>query len=553
MRLWIRFRTFKRYRQILNVLVKNGFGGLLEALKLKRSYRRKRQPKDQVPSPRAKRLRLVLEELGPTFIKMGQMLSTRPDIVPADIYDELQKLQDQVPPVEVSEIISEIESELKTTMDSIFEEFDQNPLAAASIGQVHKAVLKDGRKVAVKVQRPEIWKMVEEDIEILKTLAELAERHIPEAKFYSPVSVVKEFAKSIRQEMDYTLEARNMERFAKNFVGDESVHIPKVYWEFSTRHILTMELIKGTKVSHVEELKRLGINTKDVARRGAKAYLKQILIHRFFHGDPHPGNLIVMQNGTIGFLDFGIVGRLSPEIVTHLNNMLIAIVREDSYRTTEELIKLSVVDEDVEMEELRFDLAELVDKYYDVSLNQFQMGDMMRELMEISARYRIKINRQLNLLGKVLAGVEGIGRQLDPDFNLLPIIEPFAKRLIAQKMSPKEILDKTSQMAKDYADFISALPRDLKVALEKAKNGKLRIEFKHIGLENFTPELERSTSRLAFAMIIAALVVSSALIVRSDIKPVILGVPVIGILGYLIAAVSGIWLLIVIIRNRTLR
>jgi ubiquinone biosynthesis protein len=551
----VSYRRFRRYRQIINVLVRNGFGGLLESLKLRRVYGRAKRPMDVRPSPRAKRLRLALEELGPTFIKVGQMLSTRADIVPADIFQELQKLQDQVPPVAAEEVASEIESELKHPMDAIFSDFDKTPMAAASIGQVHRAQLKTGESVAVKVQRPNIRRIIEEDIDILLTLARLAERHLPDAELYDPVGVVSEFARYIRQELDYTLEGRNMERFARNFADDDTVYIPKVYWNFTSGRVLTMELIAGIKVSQVEELRKSGFDTERIAVKGAEAYLRQIFMYGFFHGDPHPGNIYVLPGEVIGFMDFGIVGRLSPELASRLNNALIAIARKDAARITEQILQIDEVDENADIESLRRDVAELMDKYYGASLNQVQVSELVREITEISAKYRIRTNRQLSLLGKVLAGIEGVGRQLDPDFSITPLIEPFVERLIAQRISPRKILSRSAQIAKDYADLMTTLPQDLRTALEKVKSGRLRIEFKHVGLENIVPGLERSSSRLAFAMIIAALVVGSALIMQSEpaIGPSVLGIPVIGALGYFIAAVSGLWLLVTIIRNRTLR
>ena len=553
MRIWLSYRRFRRYRQIINILVKNGFGGILEFLRLRRLHRLEKQGMNVFPSPRAKRLRIALTELGPTFIKVGQMLSTRADIVPADIIQELRKLQDQVPPVNAAQIRGEIESELKSPINAIFSEFDETPLAAASIGQVHRAKLKTGEDVVIKIQRPKIRRMIEEDMDILLSLAKLAERHLPEAEVYNPVGLINEFARSIRNELDYTLEARNMERFARNFEDDENVYIPKVYWEYTSGRVLTMELIKGIKVSEADELRKAGFDPKRVAVKGAEAYLKQIFLHGFFHGDPHPGNIFVMPGEVIGFMDFGIAGRLSTETLTRLNNIIIAIARKNPGKIAEELLQISVLNENSDIDDLKTDLADLIDQYYGVSLNQFQVSELIRELGEISSRYRVKMNRQIMLLGKVLAGIEGMGRQLDPDFNILPIIEPFAKRLMIQRLSPKDVLDKSAQIVRDYADLVTSLPKDLRIVVDKAKNGKLRMEFKHVGVEGLVPELERSTSRLAFAMIIAALVIGSAMIIQARIGPALFGISIIGALGYLIAAISGLWLLIIIIRNRTLR
>ncbi len=554
MRIIANYRRFIRFRHIINVMVRNGFNGLIEALRLRRIYRKGKPSTELLMSPRAKRLRLALEELGPTFIKMGQMLSTRADIVPHDIFIELQKLQDQVPPVPSDKIKSEIESELKTSLDDIFVEFDNIPLASASIGQVHKARLKTGEKVAVKIQRPDLKKIVEDDLNILNTAAVLAERHIPEIRIYNPVDFVREFAKALRNELDYSLEARNMEKFSHNFADDKSVYIPKVYWQFCTSRIITMEFVEGIKVTNINELQKKGYDIKRIARKGAEAYLKQIFIHRFFHGDPHPGNIYILPNEVIAFMDFGIVGRLTTAMTSKLNRLLISIARKDTEAIADAIIAISSIDENASEDDLLADIAELADKYYDISIGQLSVETLIFDMTEVSARHRLVLDRQLSLLGRVLAQIEGVGRQLDPDFDIVTLIQPFAQNLISRKYSPHEMLKKTYKVAGDYADLVRSMPRDIQTALDRVKSGKLRIEFKHIGLENLVSGLERSTSRLAFAIIIAALVISSSMIMALEkpFGPSIFGIPVIGALGYLIAAISGLWLVINIIRNRTL-
>lgn len=554
MRIIAGYRRLRRSRQIINVMVRNGFGGLMEMLRLRRIYRKGKQAEVSLVSPRAKRLRLAFEELGPTFIKMGQVLSTRMDLMPHDIFLELQKLQDQVPPVPPDKIRSEIELELKLPIEEIFNQFDDMPLASASIGQVHKATLRNNVKVAVKIQRPNIRQIIEDDLAILRSLAILAERHVPEFRIYNPVNFVDEFAKVLRNEMDYTLEARNMERFAHNFAGDSTVYIPKVYWEYTTNRILTMEYIEGVKISNIAELKNRGYDIKRIAKKGAEAYIKQIFVHRFFHGDPHPGNIYILPNEVIAFMDFGIVGRLTAGMASKLNKLLIAVANRNPDKIAEALLQISTISEDTDIEDVQAEIAEFVDKYYDAKLGQLQISNLIQEMTEISFRYKITLDRQLNMLGRVLAEIEGIGRQLDPDFNIAPLIQPFAKELVIGKISPRELLDRTSKIASDYANFFINLPNDVRTALDKAKSGKLRIEFKHVGLENLVSGLERSTSRLAFAIIIAALVISSALIISLEkpIGPSLFGIPIIGALGYFIGALSGLWLLINIIRNRTL-
>lgn len=554
MRIISSYRRFVRLRQILNIMARNGFGGIIESLRLRRIYRKGKTPPELLLSPRAKRLRVAFEELGPTFLKLGQMLSTRADLIPHDIFLELQKLQDQVPPVSSDEIKAEIESELKASVDNIFAEFDEKPLASASIGQVHKARLKTGEMVVVKIQRPNIRKIVENDLNILNTIAVLAERHIADARAYNLVGFVNEFAKSIRNELDYSLEARNMERFTHNFANDKTVHIPKVYLSYCTSHIITMEFLEGIKVNHINELKRRGYDTKKIAQKGAEAYLKQIFEHRFFHGDPHPGNIYILPNEVIAFMDFGIVGRLTTLMAFKLNDLLIAIARKDVESIADAILAISSFENDANLDELKADIAEFMEKYIDISLGQLSVSTLISDMAEISSRYRLVIDRQLGLLVRVLAEVEGVGRQLDPDFDIGPLIQPFALKLVAHKHSPKEFIRHTYKLAGDYAELIKSLPKDIQMALDKAKSGKLRIEFKHVALEGLVSGLERATSRLAFAIIIAALVISSSMIMALEkpFGPSLFGIPIIGALGYLVAAISGLWLVINIIRNRTL-
>jgi ubiquinone biosynthesis protein len=365
---------------------------------------------------------------------------------------------------------------------------------------------------------------------------------------------VREFAKALRNELDYSLEARNMEKFSHNFADDKSVYIPKVYWQFCTSRIITMEFVEGIKVTNINELQKKGYDIKRIARKGAEAYLKQIFIHRFFHGDPHPGNIYILPNEVIAFMDFGIVGRLTTAMTSKLNRLLISIARKDTEAIADAIIAISSIDENASEDDLLADIAELADKYYDISIGQLSVETLIFDMTEVSARHRLVLDRQLSLLGRVLAQIEGVGRQLDPDFDIVTLIQPFAQNLISRKYSPHEMLKKTYKVAGDYADLVRSMPRDIQTALDRVKSGKLRIEFKHIGLENLVSGLERSTSRLAFAIIIAALVISSSMIMALEkpFGPSIFGIPVIGALGYLIAAISGLWLVINIIRNRTL-
>ena len=550
-----RYKNINRLRQIVNISIKYGFDYFVKQLGLinlisKGGKILKLKPSKIAQLPLPIRIRLALEELGPTFVKLGQILSTRPDLIPQNYITELQKLQDKVPPFAYAQVNQMIKRELGTDILKIFKSFEQKPLAAASLGQVHQAILEDGNKTVAKVQRPDIEKVIETDLDILFDLARLTEKHIPASRLYDPVGIAEEFAKAIRLELDYGTEGRNAERFKKNFEGDETIYTPKIYWEFSSRRILTMELIEGIKINNLKELDKVGYDRKKIAENVAKAFMKQILIDGFFHADPHPGNMLVMKDGIIGFMDFGMMGRLDEEMREKGIDLFVAILERNPNKIINEMLNLGIASqEEIDTRSLKIDIKEMLDQYYDKPLKEIILGELISQLVEISIKYHIKMPAEFALLGKSLITIEGIGSELDPDFNLAEIAKPYAKDVILERKSPQRLISKLLNDLSELYNLVILIPRQLSKTLKKMEKGVFKLEFQHRGLENLINALDKSTNRLSYSLILAAIIVGSSLIMQTNKGPLFMGFPVIGILGFLIAGVLGLGLVIIILRS----
>jgi len=551
-----RYKNIKRLQQIITILIKYGFDYFVKQLNLanlifKGSKILKLKTPKMAELSLPIRVRLALEELGPTFIKLGQILSTRPDLIPAQYIKELQKLQDEVPPFEYTQVEQLIKKELGADVSEIFKSFEQKTFAAASLGQVHHAILEDDNKlVVVKVQRPNIEKIIETDLDILFHLARLTERHIPASRLYDPVGIVEEFARVIRSELDYGTEGRNAEKFRKNFQDDETIYTPKIYWEFSSKRILTMEFIQGIKINNLKELDKAGYNRKKIAENGAKAFMKQILIDGFFHADPHPGNMLVMENEIIGFMDFGMMGRLDEEIREKGVDLFIAILEGNLNKIINEMLNLGITSQEIDTRSLKIDIREMLDQYYNKSLKEIKLGELINQLVNIAIKYHIRMPVEFALLGKSLLNIEGIGLELDPDFNLAEVAKPYAQNLILERKSPQRLILKLlNDLAELYNNLIILIPRQLSKTLKKMEEGVFKLEFQHRGLENLITALDRSTNRLSYSLILAAIIIGSSLIMQTDKGPHFMGFPVIGVLGFIIAAILGLGLVIIIIRS----
>ena len=532
------YRDIGRYRQILKVLAKYGFGDLISSVK-----RRWRAPKGIKELERAERARLALQELGPTFIKLGQMLSMRPDLITPEFAEEFKKLQDRVPPCDFEEVKGVLEEELKAPLESRFSRFDPLPIAAASLAQVHKAELK-GEPVAVKVQRPGIRRVIETDIDILLQIAGIAKRRLGDEAPFDPVGIVNEFAKSIYRELDFTREANNMLRFAQNFQNDPTVYVPKVYRELTTGRVLTMEFVDGIKISDVERFESLGLDRRTVALNGAKAVLKEVFEHGFFHADPHPGNIFVIKGNVIVPVDFGMVGRLTPEEMESLGRLLAGMVYKDAGLIVRTLYQLGMLEETRDTDELKRDISDFLDRYYKRPLYQLDMRAIMDELMWIVRSHRVKVPSSYTLMLRALVTMEGVGRLLDPQFDMFALAKPYVLRMTARKLNPSRLAKEAMEFAQDSLDLVRSLPIDARVISAKLKKGNLKITAEWERLNIFLTELNRSVNRLTFGLITAALVVASAIVMHSRG-----GASTLGGIGLAISSILGLWLLITIIRS----
>jgi ubiquinone biosynthesis protein len=498
------------------------------------------------------RVRLFLEELGPTFVKIGQIASTRPDLIPADIIHELEKLQDDVSPFSFGDVERIIEQELGHKIDTIFEEFSETPLAAASIGQVHYAVLKSGERVAVKIQRPNIRNIINTDLEILQELAMLAELRLEWASRYQLRDIVEEFSKSLRDELDYTIEGRNAEKVAKQFENDPNIRIPKVYWDYSTQKVLTMEYIEGTKLNEIKKMDDKGFNRKVLAERLVRATFHQILVEGFFHGDPHPGNILALPGEVIVFMDFGMVGRLTPEMKYHFASLVIAMMRQSTDGVIKAITQMGLVPDDVNMQKLRSDVDELKEKYYDVPLSEISLGEAVSDLFSVAYQHHIKIPADLTLLGKTLLTIEGTVEQLDPELSIIQVAEPFGHKLLKERYHPKKVVEKAINHLFEYGEIISELPKHIQELTSIIKKGKIRMEFTIPELDLFLTKLDRISNRLSFSIVLLAFsIIMVGFIIGSALgrqSTLLWNIPAIEI-GFGVAILMFLWLLYSIFKS----
>lgn len=555
LKLHIAFKNITRLRAIIAIFVRHGFQPIMGRLHLmglvslpQRILGRKTARAEEEELTVPVRLRLALEELGPTFIKFGQILSTRPDIVPEEFVVELLKLQDEVPPVPFAEVAKVIEGEFNRPIKDIFTSIDPNPIAAASIAQVHKAVTASGEEVVVKVQRPGIERVIQTDISILGYMARLMLKYVPESELYDPPGMVEEFSTIIKKELDFTLEASHTERFRENFSGDPRVKIPKVFRDLSAKTVLTMERVRGIKIDRVERLKENSIDTSRVADLLADVFFKQVFEHGLFHGDLHSGNIFVLSEERIALVDFGIVGRINPAMKQHLADILIAFVKEDAKALTKVYLKMGILPESIDKASFEREYYDIMQRYFGRPLSHVRISELMMDYAGLAARHRIRLPRELLLFDKCLIELEGLARVLFPEADVLKKAEPYAERLLYDRMSPRVVAGEVAGAAGDYLDLLKGLPADASRILRKVKDDKLSIAFFHKGLDDFMGTVDRSSNRLAFGIIVAALVVGSSLVISSGTAPTVFGIPVLGIIGFAAAALIGLVLAVRAIR-----
>lgn len=528
-------RNFPRYREIIQVLLKFGFNDILNRIKIPHVlggggfflFRQKLFAQTTAPQ----RLRLALEELGPTFIKLGQMLSTRYDLLPLEYIEELRKLQDQALPFPSDVAKAIVERELQKPLTPLFRSFEDTPLASASIAQVHKGKTHDGKWVIIKIQRQEIDLIIQKDIEILLDLAKLIVRYIPESHVFEPIRIVEEFGRWIRNELDFFQEGRNIERFRENFKSDNTVYIPQVYWEWTTSKVLTLEFVPGISIQNLATLEKKGFDRKEIAKNFTHFMLNQIFLHGFFHGDPHPGNIFVIDENVICPLDFGLVGRLDPFLIQTLGQMAMGFVEHDVDRIMRALFKMGMIQDEIDPLPLRLDLHEYVDKYYQTPLYQLNLETLFRDLFALISRHHIRLPKDLYLMGKTLMVTQALTRYLDPQFNMMAEAKPFVEKSVLQFMNKKQLLKKMRIYAEEYEDLFSTFPDALRSILIKLRKGEINIHIQPKGFEPFIRELDRSANRLALSLTLASLLIASSILLYLDKPPYLFGLSLLGVVG----------------------
>jgi ubiquinone biosynthesis protein len=555
----------KRFGAITKVLVKHGFADLVERLfrkppeNLKASRIKPVVPRVAYPSP--VRLRRVLEELGPSFVKLGQLMSTRADVFPPDFIAEFKKLQDQVPPIPYPDIQQVIETELKRPLTEVFESFDVDSAAAASVAQVHRGRLKTGESVAVKVVRPEIHKKIRDDIRLMYYFAAKIEKSFEIGRIIGAVNLVKEFERNIFRELDMLVEAGNIERFAANFKDTEEIYIPKVYWDLTAKSVLVMEHIEGIKMDQVDTIRAHGIDPQEIAMIGLRSFSRQLMEFGLFHADPHPGNTIVMLDGRVSLVDFGIIGYLDEETMLQIANIFLGYAEHNYDMVIDALEEAGIVQPDsMDMKNFRADLKDVSEPFYGRSLQTISVRDVYDQIMGLVLKYQIRLPRNLLLLLKTFIQTEALGKILGSDASLLEVTRPYARKLLQRGYDTQKIMRQFGRDARSTTSYLKVLPKFLHDILRAAAGGKHRIELWHGGFQNIDSKIEKGINRLTVGLVVSASVIAGSLVLNSSQRVMeftvrLWGVHTIsitallGLTGYSLATILGLWLIISIFRS----
>jgi ubiquinone biosynthesis protein len=543
------YRNVNRLSQIVNIFIKHGFGRFVEQVNLQRfiPFGKRLTAFGYWPYPEKSnmpvRLRIVFSELGPAFIKLGQLLSSRPDLITLPYTDEFKKLLDKAPPFPFESARSIIETEFNAPIEEIFMDFEETPIAAASISQVHRGILKDGSPVIIKVQRPGIKEIIETDLDVLRIFARLMVKYVPDISFVNPVGIVEEFSKSIRKELRFTLEAKNVERFKRKCSEKSYVYVPIVYEHLVTDKVFVMERLEGVRIDDIDALDDKGHNRRRLAHVIAEAYFRQIFEFGFFHADPHPGNLIVLKDGTVGLIDYGMVGNITPELMDNIADTLIAFVRQDFDGLVDQYEKLGLstgkVDTDFLRNEFKADLMELLNPLYTLSLGQIDLADFMEDILHLAAKHGLQIPRDLILVNKTLIFLEHLGRRLDPDFHVIEIAKPYAVKLIKRKFDPVKIAEKARKNVQNLSDLLQTAPQQLRIIMRKIIGDHLTINIEHNDFDRFKRDHERSLNRLSLSIVVAAMLISSSIVVYAELSAKILSFPIFGVLSFIVSFIVG--------------
>jgi ubiquinone biosynthesis protein len=538
-------------------MVRHGFGYFLEAHKLtdllpgRSAEARLAEVYDEGSSARGQHLRELLDELGPTFVKFGQLLSTRPDVVPPDIITELRGLQDDVRPFPFEQAERVIEEDLGNSIDRLFLDFDPVPVAAASIGQVHRATLPNGKVVAVKIQRPGAPRQIEADLVLLYQAAKLVKERVRALDFIDAHALVDEFAKQIRQELDYRLEGRNAQTFHRNFAGDPHVRVPKVYWMYTRARVLTLEWLEGTQLADVDTLPFTIEERRDLAYRIAETWMEMIFRHGFFHGDPHPANIMVLEEaGTIGLVDFGAVGKLSDDDMSKLTRMFIDAAQENVDILPKRLAELGVRFPKEREEEFKAELREMYYRYYGASDSEIDPIQVIREAFQLIYAMNLHLPTRYLLLDRAIATLGSVGVELYPDFNVFEVARPYARGLLLDRFTPQRVARRARRDALAYAHVFREAPFQWHDLMEQVRDGQIEVGFVHKGLDDFMEQTQRVFNRLVIALIVVGGLIGSSLIgVFATGGPHLLGVNLVSVVGFILSTVLGMWLFWGVVRS----
>jgi ubiquinone biosynthesis protein len=543
-------RELPRLNEIASVFIRHGLGefvqriGIAGVLERAGAILQRNPANDAIALDPAQRMRMALEELGPTFVKLGQVMATRVDLFPPRWIAEFEKLHAEVTPVPFQALVPELTRALGAPPSEIFLDIEEHAHGAASIAQVHRARLKDGTQVVLKVRRPGVRPTIEADLRLLRRVSDLIESEIPEARRYRPAEIAEQFARSLEREADFVTETRNIERFAKNFAGDPHIVIPRIYPEWTSDVLLVQERIEGIPATDLAAVEHAGLDRKLLAARGVDAFLKMILIHGFFHADPHPGNVFYLPENRIVIIDFGMVGRLSPQRREQVIDLLGGLARMAEEPMLEVLLDWAG-DAYVDEAKLATDVNELVFDYEGVPLKDIRVGNLIRQFAGIVRNHSIVLPSDLSLMFKALITLEGLGRQYDPDFHIINHLTPFVKSALAERYHPGELARRGRTMVSEFLSVVGGVPRDLARLLREARRGKTRVDLDLKRLDSFGQRLDRTLDRVTVGIMTASLVIGSAIVMTVSEGPVILGIPVlpaIGFLGYVIAFLNSLWI-----------
>jgi ubiquinone biosynthesis protein len=547
-------RDLGRLHDIASVLIRYGFSdfvqrmGVSTLLEKAGKILRLKPPAEPSRMDTPQRVCRAMQELGPTFIKLGQILATRVDLFPPDWISEFETLQDRIPPLSFAELRQQLEEDLGAPPEEIFTSLDTEALAAASIAQVHKARLADGNDIVLKIRRPGIRAKIEADLRLLSRIADIAEKEIEELRRFHPKLIVREFAHSLRRELDLATEARNMERVAAHFADDPNIVIAKVYWQWTSERLNVQSYFEGIPGRDLETIESKGLDRELLAKRGANAVLKMVLQDGFYHADPHAGNVMYLPENRVAFLDFGMMGRLSETRREQITDLLSAMVNKDVSGVTDTLLDWAG-DATPDVDNLSIEVDAFLDSYHGVPLKQLKLSSMLGDITVIMRNHQLTLPADLTMLFKVFITLEGLGRQLDPEFDMVAEAEPFLKHAMLLRYSPQSLAKRGLRNLNSIADILSSLPQDLRRLLRTTRRGGLQVNVDITRLDKFGRQIDRAASRITVALVTAALIVGSSIVMTVSGGPTLLGLPLFGFIGFMAAGLSGIWVLFSIYRG----